>query len=114
MRKVSETVVKAFLAGESKTVANTSTDGKSLFLHGCTLAIKDYYRKGCAIRIYDGGYKSATTKERLNALLQLMNQSGKYETIADCIYQKNFEWFIQFNNNSDGKFINGTIVGVLK
>ena len=38
MRKVSETVITAFLAGKSKTVANTWTDGETLFLHGNKIA----------------------------------------------------------------------------
>lgn len=110
MRKVSETVVKAFLAGESKKVANTSTDGETLFLYGNKIAtnIKN------AIRIFDGGFQTTTTKERLNALIQTMNRSGKYETIADGIYQKDFTWYIQFNNGENCTFRNDTIVGVLK
>lgn len=110
MRKVSETVVKAFLAGERKRVGNTETTGIALYLHGNCIATNV---KG-AIRIFDGGFQTATTKERLNALIQTMNRSGKYETIADGIYQKDFTWYIQFNNGTNCEFRNDTIVGVLK
>ena len=39
------------------------------------------------LELFDGGYKSNTTKSRLNAILQ---EHGNLEHI----YQKNFEWFV--------------------
>ena len=110
MRKISREVITAFLKNETRKVDNTYCNGNILYLYGNQIASNI----NGTIRIFDGGHATATTKERLNALLQLMNESGKYETIADCIYQRNFEWFIQFNNNDKGKFINGTCVGVAK
>ena len=110
MRKVSREVITAFLKGETRKVDNTYSHGGFLYLYGNQIASNV---KG-TIRIFDGGFSSATTKERLNALLTLMNQSGKYEMVADCIYQKNFQWFLQFNNGDKTNFQNGTIVGVKK
>ena len=72
MRKISREVISAFLAGKPKRNGNTTTDGKTLRLYGNTIADKNFVG---SIYIYDGGVRSATTKERLNALLQLM----KYE-----------------------------------
>lgn len=110
MRKVSREVISAFLAGKSKKVDNTYCNGTGLYLYGNQIASN----VNGAIRIFDGGFSSATTKERLNALLTLMNDSGKYEMVADGIYQKNFQWFLQFNNGDKTNFQNGTIVGVKK
>jgi len=39
------------------------------------------------LELFDGGYKSATTKSRLNAILK---EHGNSESV----YQKNFEWFV--------------------
>ena len=109
MRKVSETVITAFLAGKSKKVGNTYSNGNCLYLHGNQIASNTHG----IIRIYDGGFASATTKERLNALLQLINSSGEYETVINGVYQKNFQWFFNYTNgDKGGAFKNGTIVGV--
>ena len=110
MRKVSREVISAFLAGKPKRNGNTTTDGKVLRLYGNTIADKDM---ADTIYIYDGGVRSATTKERLNALLQLMKYEN-YEMVADCVFQKNFQWFLQYNNGEKTNFQNGTIVGVKK
>ena len=109
MRKVSREVISAFLAGKSKKVANTYSYGNCLYLHGNQIASNI----NGAIRIFDGGWSSNTTKERLNALLQLMKYED-YEMIADCVFQKNFQWFLQYNNGDKANFQNGTIVGVKK
>lgn len=44
MRKVSEQIARAFLNGQAKSVGNSSTDGKQLFLHGNLIARKDDYQ----------------------------------------------------------------------
>lgn len=107
MRKVSETVIAAFLAGKSKKVGNTYCNGSGLYLYGNQIAsnIND------AIRIFDGGFQTATTKERLNALIQTMKRSDKYRTVVSSIYQKDFQWYMQLTNGDKSDFRNGTIVG---
>jgi hypothetical protein len=109
MRKISREVISAFLAGKSKKVDNTYCNGNGLYLYGNQIASNI----NGAIRIFDGGFSSATTKERLNALLQLMKYES-YEMVADCVFQKNFQWFLQYNNGEKTAFQNGTIVGVKK
>jgi len=109
MRKISREVISAFLAGKSKKVGNTYSNGNCLYLHGNQIASSI----NGAIRIFDGGWSSNTTKERLNALLQLMKYES-YEMVADCVFQKNFQWFLQYNNGDKTNFQNGTIVGVKK
>ena len=41
-----------------------------------------------AVQIFDGGHRSATTKSRLNAILR------EYAIEGECVYQKNFQWFV--------------------
>ena len=110
MRKVSREVATAFLAGKSKKVGNTYSNGNCLYLHGNQIASNI----NGAIRIFDGGWSSNTTKERLNALLQLINYSGEYETVIKGVYQKNFQWFFSYTNGDKANFQNGAIVGVKK
>jgi len=43
------------------------------------------------IRLFDGGYQSTTTKSRLNAILAEHGDDG------DCVFQKNFDWFVNIN-----------------
>ena len=51
------------------------------------------------LEIMDGGYKTSTTKSRLNAILQA-HSNGEY------VYQKNFNWFIS-TKDGDVEFGNG-------
>jgi predicted membrane-bound dolichyl-phosphate-mannose-protein mannosyltransferase len=51
------------------------------------------------LELFDGGYKSNTTKSRLNAILQ-EHGSGEY------IFQKNFEWIV-YTNQVNIPFGNG-------
>ena len=110
MRKVTREVISAFLAGKPKRNGNTTTDGKILRLYGNIIADKSIVG---SIYIYDGGVRSATTKERLNALLQLMKYEN-YEMVADCIFQKNYEWLVRYNNGDKFNFQNGLVLGVPK
>ena len=43
------------------------------------------------IRLFDGGFQSVTTKSRLNAILAEHGEDG------DCVFQKNFNWFVSMN-----------------
>jgi hypothetical protein len=67
-RKVTDTVVAAFLAGDTKKVGNTSTDGHSLFLHGNEIAT----RGKDGVFITDAGWATPTTRDRLNGLLKAL------------------------------------------
>lgn len=109
MRKVSRQVISAFLAGKSKKVDNTYCNGNGLYLYGNQIASN----VNGTIRIFDGGVRSATTKERLNALLQLMKYEN-YKMMADCIFQKDYEWLVRYNNGVNFNFQNGFILGMKK
>jgi len=77
-RKVTKSIVSAFLAGKTLTVSNSFTNGSELFLFNNLIA-----KKGTdGLFITNAGWKSNTTKERLNELPGVS------------IYQKKGEWFL--------------------
>ncbi len=78
MRKVTEQVVSAFIAGDKRKVGNTHTDGTALFLHGNKIAEKI----AGVLFISNAGWQSDTTKERLNGLPGVS------------IYQKKGVWYL--------------------
>lgn len=51
------------------------------------------------LEIFDGGHKTATTRSRLNSILQA-HSNGEY------VYQKNFNWFVS-TINGEVPFGNG-------
>lgn len=70
MRQVTQQICTAFLNGEQKTVGNSHTDGWTLKLFGNTIATKD---AAGAVFVSFAGYPTATTRERINGLSELMN-----------------------------------------
>ena len=83
MRKIEETVIGAFVRGESARVSNTETDGMNLWLHGNLIALRyDVLHDGTGRDIYFGnaGWDSRTTQSRLNALLELTNSDKRVAT----------------------------------
>ena len=69
MRKVTEITIKAFLAGKTRKVGNTSTDGTILRLHGNRIAEK---MPDGSIVANMAGWGTVTTRERLNGLCRLL------------------------------------------
>lgn len=65
MRKITQRVIGAFLAGRSVRMQNSSTDGRRLFLHGNLIAKKTEDGK---IAVTLAGWPTPTTRERLNGL----------------------------------------------
>lgn len=86
MRKVSREIASAFIAGKRKTMGNTHTDGKTLWLHGNAIARRN--DKG-GIEISSAGWETVTTKERLNTVLYYLGCSG--------ISQKRYLWYVGKN-----------------
>ena len=82
MRKVTEQTVSAFLAGRKRSVGNTWTEGTYLFLHGNVIARKD---EDGNVTLSDCGWRTVTTKERLNGVLALSGSPWR-------IFQRDFEW----------------------
>ena len=91
----------AIKAGKNWTNANTSvsTDDTGLstvYLHGNKIAeVGDDF-----VRVFDGGWRTNTTKSRLNAIIK------EFCWCQDGIYQHKFEWFIT-DNKVIKEFVNG-------
>lgn len=91
MRKIERLMNDAIKAGKDWKLANTEVVACSnvvdVFLHGNLIArIGETW-----MQLFDCGYQTNTTKSRLNAILQEHGLPGEY------IFQKNFEWFINYN-----------------
>ena len=80
MRKVTEQIASALVEGKSKSIGNTSTDGKSVYLHGNEIASLNHY--GLTVSL--AGWNTRTTRERINGLLSYMGFKHR-------ITQKDFE-----------------------
>ena len=78
MRKITETIVHAFLNGESKCIANSSTDGQELFLHGNKIAWKGEHNGAACVFITLAGWPTPTTRERLQGVLSLMGHRSPH------------------------------------
>ena len=63
MRKVTEQIKKAFLAGESKKVDNTETDGTCVLLHKHKIIKRD---KSGLVLFNLCGYGTRVTRERIS------------------------------------------------
>ena len=95
MRKIESLMNRAIAAGKDWKNANTeviNADGvSSVYLHGNLIAeITDD-----AMKIFDGGWQSNTTKSRLNALLSAFGHHG------ECVYQSDWTWYIRLWTGDD-------------
>lgn len=89
MRKITKEIVRAFMLRESRTIGNSHTDGQTLYLHGNAIAKYDEMGR---LWITTAGWKSNTTKERLNGL------PGVH------VYQRNHIWYLN-NHPWNGDWI---------
>ena len=90
MRKIERQMNEAIRYARNWASGNTmvtTVDGDSLVhLHGHHIATIN--RNG--VTVFDGGYKSNTTKSRLNAIID------EFTNPLVCgIFQKDFQWFIK-------------------
>jgi len=75
MRKVTQDIRNAFMAGQSRTIGNTHTDGQAVWLHGNKIV----ERRTDGIYFTLAGWNTPTTRERVNGIA------------GASVYQKNFE-----------------------
>lgn len=72
MRKITQDSVNAFMNGENFRKQNMEVDAErgivSLFLHGNLIATRTKRHGKWSTQITNAGWKSNTTKERLNAI----------------------------------------------
>ena len=93
MRKI-ETLMNAAISnnqnwqsGNTSVLFDEESGVSVVHLHGNKIAeVGDTF-----IRLFDGGFQSVTTKSRLNAILAEHGDDG------DCVFQKNFDWFVNIN-----------------
>ena len=76
---------------------NDSSNCSSIYLHGHQIATVDHNTN--AVKLSSCGYETVTTKSRLNALLSEVKYGAK-------VYQKNWDWFVSFNNQVQTFFDN--------
>ena len=93
MRKIERLMNNAITEGKDFKMDNTEviacSNVSDVYLHGNLIArIGETW-----IELFDGGRQSKTTKSRLNAILAVHGIDG------ECVFQKNFDWFIQYNGN---------------
>lgn len=86
MRKITNQIVSAFIAGKSKSSGNSSTDGNAMFLHGNKIAEK---RDG-KLWVTLAGWNTPTTRERVNGLLREAGLTGSFnqKDFAPCFNGK--------------------------
>ena len=95
MRKIeiqmNSAIAKSGNMSQDNTKVISNDEVSFVYLHGNIIAmIGDTW-----LRIFDGDYRSQTTKSRLNAILTAHGNGER-------IYQKSGDWFLQ---NSDGSVI---------
>jgi hypothetical protein len=94
MRVIERKMNKAITNRQDWKLANTEvvtfTNHSDVYLHGHLIArIGETW-----IELFDGGWQTATTKSRLNAILREHGCPGEY------VFQKNFDWFINYNGST--------------
>ena len=101
MRKIEKQMNTAIATQKDWKNANTrvfNMDGVSyVYLHDHKIAeIGEGF-----ITLYDGGWQSATTKSRLNAVLSENGLPG------EGVFQKNYEWFVRLTDGTTIPFFSG-------
>ena len=74
MRKISKSIANAFNKGERRSISNTVTDNNEVLLHGNRIMWKN---GGGDICLSMCGWDTPTTRERLNALLEVLGSDWR-------------------------------------
>ena len=92
---------KSNWAGSNTSVSyNESTNCSNVYLHGHNICTLDHNRN--AVKLDTCGYETVTTKSRLNAILEEVKYGCR-------VFQKNFDWFVSYNNQTRD-FFDGMIL----
>ena len=115
MRKIEQQMIAAINNNQDWQSANTSvhydpSSGASrVYLHGNKIAeVGDNY-----LTLFDGDHQTKTTKSRLNAILGEFGYTCG--TKREYVFQKQFEWFVNFFNVKSNQievvpFVDGMIL----
>ena len=93
MRKIEKQMIEAIENQLNWQSVNTQVSNQELTSDGTVVSVVKLHGHKIAvigdtfIQLFDGGFQSATTKSRLNAILKGF---GNLESV----YQKNFNWFV--------------------
>jgi len=101
MRKIERLMNAAITSGKDFKLDNTEviscSNVSDVYLHGHLIArIGETW-----IELFDGGHQTATTKSRLNAILNVHGIPG------EGIFQRNFQWFFKSNDYGVIPFFSG-------
>ena len=106
MRKIEQQMNRAIVNKNESSNSNTkvdynsNTDCSTVVLHRTAIAVYDHNNE--ALKLNSGGYTTNTTKSRLNAILSEI-------FVGACVYQKAFDWFFNYNNQTHN-FFDGMII----
>lgn len=93
MRKIEQQMNNAIKGNKNWSSGNTQVvtedEVSTVYLHGNKIAMVD----DTSLTVFDGGWRSNTTKSRLNALINEFCNA-----VSDGVFQSQFEWFISDNN----------------
>ena len=94
MRQIEKDMLSAIKLGKCWHKANTevyTNDNKAslVYLHGNHIATVTDNN----VRVFDGGWRSNTTKSRLNVIINEF-----CDALTDGVFQKDYQWFIKDNN----------------
>ena len=87
-------------SSNTKVSFNSNTNCSSVRLHGHLIATFDHNLK--AVKLSSCGWQTVTTKSRLNAILDEVKYGCR-------VFQKNFDWFVSYNNQTRD-FFDGMIL----
>ena len=92
MRKIEREMIQAIIDQRDFSKANTMVrqglNRSDVYLHGHHIA--SYYHDGSSsLMIANAGYKTNTTKSRLNVLIQFVHGG------LSGLFQKNYQWFLR-------------------
>ena len=115
MRKIEQQMIDAINNNQDWQSANTtvhydpSSGSSRVYLHGNKIAeVGDNY-----LTLFDGDHQTKTTKSRLNAILGEFGYTCG--TKREYIFQKQYEWFINFFNMKSNQievvpFVDGMVL----
>ena len=93
---------KSNWAGSNTSVSyNESTNCSNVYLHGHNICTFDHNTN--AVKLDSCGYETVTTKSRLNAILEEVKYGCR-------VFQKQFEWFISYNGQTQSFWDGVTIL----
>ena len=93
MRKIESQMNDAIQNGRNWSSGNTQVvtnqNVSTVYLHGNKIALVD----DTSLTVFDGGWRSNTTKSRLNALINEFCNG-----VTDGVFQKDYLWYVRDNN----------------